>query len=480
MTETSVTLAAVADQESASAADTSVNPAALTQRATAMVPAPQYAGDDEHLLASHINSTMKKLILAGFIVLIVGLGGFGAWAALAPLKGALAVPGVVKVAGEHKTVQHLEGGMIDKIHVQDGETVKAGQLLISLDETRARTSLQLLKGQYYTLAARQTRLLAERDGLPKIVFPAELDTNNDPELQKILTGEEGLFQTRRKALIGQIEIQRQRIGQFEEEIKGLVAQKQSNAKQLALINEELSAVKKIYEQGIYEKPKYLALQRNAAKLEGEVGDLAAQIARVNQQIAETQLRIIDLQNQRLAEVNNGLPEVQSSLLDNAERLRQARDVLDRVNIRAPYAGTVVALRFHTAKGVIPPGAAILDIVPEDDELIIESHINTTDIDVVQPGLPAEVRLIAYNQRTTPSVQGSVLQISADRLADEKSGQAFYLARIKVDPASLRELQGIKLYPGMPVEVYILTGERTLLQYVMRPLTDSFQRALREQ
>ncbi len=478
MTETSTSLVAVADQESASAADTSANPVALAQPAAAAVPAPQNAGGDERLLASHIASTMKKKILAGFIVLIVGLGGFGAWAALAPLKGALVVPGVVKVAGERKTVQHLEGGIIDKIHVQDGETVKAGQLLISLDETRASTSLQLLRGQYYTLAARQARLLTERDGLPKMVFPAELDTDNDPELQKIFAGEEGLFQTRRKALIGQIEIQRQRIGQFEEEIKGLVAQKQSNAKQLALINEELSAVKKIYEQGIYEKPKYLALQRNAAKLEGEVGDLAAQIARVNQQIAETQLRIIDLQNQRLAEVNKDLREVQSSLLDNAERRRQAMDVLARVDIRAPYAGTVVGLRFHTEKGVIPAGAAILDIVPGDDKLIIESRINTLDIDTVQPGLPAEIHLVVYNQRTTPSVDGEVLQVSADRLTDEKNNP-YYQALVKVDPASLQALHDVKLYPGMPVEVYIITGERTLLQYVMKPITDSFQRALRE-
>jgi len=481
MTETSATVVTIVDQQSVSPGSANTNSVAPTQDTG---PAPSVlndkADDNAHLLANRVSSSMKKLILAGFIILLAGIGGFGTWAALAPLKGAVVAPGIVKVAGERKTVQHLEGGIIKEIHVQDGETVKAGQVLLSLDETRARTVLQLLKGQYYTLAARQSRLLAERDGLAKIDFPAELNTDNDPEFRKILAGEEGLFQTRRKALTGQIDILRQRIGQFEDEIKGVAAQKQSGNKQLALINEELNAVKKIYEQGIYEKPKYLALQRAVAKLEGDIGNLAAEVARINQQIAESQLRIIDLQNQRLAEINRELRETQSSLLDNSERRRQAMDVLERVDIRAPYSGTVVGLRFHTTKGVIQPGAAILDIVPEDDELIIETHINTPDIDAVHAGLPAEIRLVAYNQRTTPSVQGSVVQVSADRITDEKSGQAFYLARIQVDPASLQGLQGIKLYPGMPAEVYIVTGERTLLQYVMKPLTDSFQRALREE
>lgn len=479
MTESNANVVNLIEQ-SANSDIASADSTAAQDAGAASVPVKQATDSNARLLADHINQSMKRLLLLGFIILSVGLGGFGAWASLAPLQGAVIAPGLVKVAGERKTVQHLEGGIINKIHVQDGETVKAGQLLISLDETRARTTLQLLKGQYANLAARQSRLLAERDGLPKIDFPDDLKMDPDPELRNILTSEEGLFQTRRKALTGQIDILRQRISQFEDEIKGVAAQKQSGSKQLALISEELSAVKKIYEQGIYEKPKYLALQRAAAKLEGDIGELIAQAARINQQIAEAQLRIIDLQNQRLAEINQELREIQSSLLDNTERRRQATDVLERVAIRAPYSGAVVGLRFHTAKGVIPPGAAILDIVPENDELIIEAHINTPDIDAIQPGLPAEVRLVAYNQRTTPSVQGRVTQVSADRLTDDKTNQSFYLARIEVYPDSLQRLKGVKLYPGMPAEVYILTGERTMLQYITKPLVDGFQRAMREE
>jgi HlyD family type I secretion membrane fusion protein len=420
-------------------------------------------------------------VVAGLAIFALAVGGFGSWAALAPLSSASIAPGIVVVEGSRKTVQHLEGGIVKEILVAEGSTVEAGQVLVRMDGTRPRALYDLLRSEYSAALAIEGRLLAERDDSDNITFSSEvLALTVDPEVMALIVGERRLFETRRARLNGQTDILRQRIVQFEEEIKGLEAQRISKTRQKALIEEELEAVQRLYEQGYEKKPRVLALRRAHARLHGERGEHIADISRVKQGIGEAELRIIDLQNGLQREVATELQDVRTRIAELKDRIRAQEDVLRRLDVRAPQAGVVMGLKVHTTDGVIMPGMPILDIVPSKEHLIIDAHVNPEDIDVVRAGLTAQVRLTAYKRRSTPTVDGRVTQVSADRFVDTNSGSAYYLARIELDPLSLAALDDVRLYPGMPAEVMIETGKRTALDYIISPIANGIQRAFREQ
>jgi HlyD family type I secretion membrane fusion protein len=420
-------------------------------------------------------------VVAGLAIFALAVGGFGSWAALAPLSSASIAPGVVVVEGSRKTVQHLEGGIIKEILVAEGSTVEAGQVLVRMDGIRPRALYELLQSEYLAALALKARLVAERDDLDHITFSAEvLASKDDPEVKDLIVGESRLFDARRTGLHGQIDILHQRMVQFEQEIKGLEAQRISKTRQRALIQEELKAVQRMYEQGYEKKPRLLALRRANARLAGERGEHIADISRVKQGIGEAELRIIDLQNGFQREVAAEFQAARTRIAELRDRIRAQEDVLRRLDVRAPQAGVVMGLKVHTTDGVITPGMPILDIVPSKEHLIIDAHVNPEDIDVVHPGLTAQVRLTAYKRRSTPTVDGWVTQVSGDRFVDSHSGSAYYLARIELDPPSLAALDDVKLYPGMPAEVMIETGKRTALDYIISPIANGIQRALREQ
>lgn len=420
-------------------------------------------------------------VLAGVLILLIAFGGFGTWSAFAHLSSAAIAPGVVAVEGSRKTVQHLEGGIIREILVEEGSRVEAGQVLLWLDPTRPKAMHDLLTGRYLAGVALAARLVAERDGLDAIPFPEEVVMSaDDPEVAEIIRGQNRLFEARTTSREGRVAILDQRIAQFSEEITGLRAQKKAKEEQVALIEEELWGVRQLYEKGLEKKPRLLALERRAAELQGGIGEHVAMISRAKQSIGEAKLRILDLENEFQSEVATQLREVQEQVAELRDRLQAQTDVLERVEIRAPQAGTVVALRFHTPEGVIPPGAPILDIVPSEDKLVIDAQVRPDDIDVVHAGLSAQVRLSAYKRRTTPTVNGEVVHVSADRLVDERTGVPYYFARIEVHPEELEGLEDVELYPGMPAEVMIETGTRPAYEYLISPITNSLHRAFREQ
>ncbi|MBI4183886.1 MAG: HlyD family type I secretion periplasmic adaptor subunit [Proteobacteria bacterium] len=423
---------------------------------------------------------MRPLILAGAAVIGLFFGAFGLWAGVAPLETATIAPGQVIVGGNRKTVQHFEGGIIDQILVSEGAGVEAGQVLIVLDETQPRAAYEMLSGRLRAASALEARLLAERDGRAAIAFPDWLvRLAQDPAVAEAMAGQRRIFEARREAIRNQIGILRQRIAQYREEITGLKAEIAAQNTQLRLAQEEHDGVKELVDKGLERKPRLLRLEREQAEISGALARNQAAIARAQQNIAEAELRIVDIGTTTLNEAVKDLRDAQADIFDLSERLRTAQDVLNRTLVVAPLSGTVVNLRVFTAGGVIAPGEKLMDIVPSEDELLIEARVEPVDIDVVHAGMRARVRLTSFSQRNFTPIEGEVVSISADRVVDERSGQSYYRARVRLteDPATV--LNGASLYPGMPAEVSILLGERTLLGYLSYPLVRTLHRALRE-
>jgi len=428
-----------------------------------------------------VSDSARGTIVAGMLILALFFGGFGTWAALAPLDSAVIALGVVKVEGNRKTVKHLDGGIVKELWVKEGDRVKKGQLLIRLDDSDARAKVDIFSGQYDSLKALESRLLAERDGLDTIRFPDFLlDRGGDANVAEILTAQVNVFETRRASLTGQIAILRQRIAQLRTQITGFQAQKRSQDRQLELIREEHAGTRELYEKGWSPKTRVLALERKIASLEGRIGELIAERARAHQVIGEAKLQIAQLQKERLAEATTELRDVQTRLGEVEPRLGLAKEMLSRTELAAPEAGYVLGLTAFTVGGVIASGERVLDIVPADSALIIEARIQPSDIDDVYAGMSAVVQLTAYKRRVVPTVDGVLTWVSADRLTDDRSGEAYYVVYVEIDPESLAEVGEIRLYPGMPAQVMIATGARTALDYLLGPLTSSFDRAFREQ
>ena len=424
---------------------------------------------------------VRRTLMAGVALAVIGFGGFGAWASLAPLSSAAVAAGVIVTDTNRKLVQHLDGGIVSEILVRDGGRVEAGQVLMRLDDLETRSAVTLLEDQRRAYAAQEARLLAERDGRDRLVFPEDLERlRGNPQMAEILTGQERIFESYQASLKGRIDVTRQRVAQYEAQIKAFEAQVVSSHQQRVLIREEMVGVQELYEKGLERKPRLLALKRQAADLDGEEGEFSNRMAQAREAIAEAEMEILALRADRQSEVTNDLREVQMHLAEVREKLAAAQVRQGRRDLLAPEAGTVLNLRYFAPGSVVPPGGPVLDLVPRDDRLVIEAKVRPTDIDVVHVGLPAKVVLSAFKMRTTPQLSGEVVRVSADALKDERTGELYYSARIVADPDQLKDLSDIHLQPGMPAETLIVTGERTMLQYLLQPIRDTFRTAFREE
>lgn len=427
------------------------------------------------------NMNLKGLIVVGFTIIFVFFGGFIGWAALAPLSSAAIAPGTVSVETNRKTIQHLEGGIISEIRVRDGDKVKSGQILVVLDETQPRASLELVRGRKIAAEVLKARLVAEQNESLEIKFPKWiLDEHTDPKIKEAINGQTSIFNARKKAGKGKVKILKQQIAELAEEIGGLKGLIASENRQRELIADEISDISDLVKKGLVPRPRLRRLQRSAAEIDGNLSRNRALIAQANQTITETQFKINEVGTAFANEVVKELRDVQSEIFELAEREIAAKDVMQRTKVRAPLGGTVVNLQVHTSGGVVAPGAPLLDIVPSADRLIIEARVNPSDIDVVHIGLKAQVRFTAFSQRNTEPVDGILAAISADSLTDERTGEVYYLARVEIKDDLKKKLGDAVLYPGMQAEVMIVTGERTALEYFFKPITRSLTRAFREQ
>lgn len=428
------------------------------------------------------DSLARPTILFGVSAVAVIFGIIVFWSAVAPLDSAAVATGSVILDSNKKTIQHLEGGIVDQIYVREGEFVEKNQPLIRLDETAAKSRYDLLKSQFVTFKTAEARLLAERDKRDDVTFSKELLALEDKNsiVGENLDSQRRLFESRRRNVEGKTSVLLQKIEQSRREIQGLKAQQASVEQQVRLIRDELAGVRKLYASQNVSIQRLKGLEREEANLTGQRGEYVAMISRAEQAIAEANIEILNLKNDFEKEVVEELRETQTQLADLEERIRASADQFQRIVIAAPLAGTITDLKVHTVGGVISPGEKIADIVPQDDKLVIEAKVQPQDIDVVHAELVARVRLSAYKTRNVPPLDGVVRHVSADRFTDDRTGQTYYLARIEVDESELKRLQDVKLYPGMPTEVLIVTGERTLLSYLFSPISDSFNKAFREQ
>ncbi|MGZ8402129.1 MAG: HlyD family type I secretion periplasmic adaptor subunit [Rhodoplanes sp.] len=430
-------------------------------------------------------ATIRKLNLAGLAIVVLLVGGVGGWATTTELAGAVIAPGTIVVESSVKKVQHPTGGVVGEILVKEGGEVDAGQVVLRLDDTVTKATLGVVRSQLDELTAREARLLAERAEASAIVFPAQLTpARDDASAATAVAGEEKLFESRRSARTGQRAQLRERITQINEEIRGLSAQLEAKGSELELIAKELVGVADLYRKNLVSISRFTQLQRDQTRLQGERGQLIAESARARGKISETELQIIQLDQDFRTEVLKDLRETQGKIAELKERVTAAEDQLKRVDLRAPQAGTVHQLAVHTVGGVIGNGEIIMQIVPRADELVVEAKVAPSDIDQVAAGAKAIVRIMAGNQRTTPEINGVLNRVSADLTRDPQQNamqppQAYYTVRITLPPEEVVRLQTIRLVPGMPVEVFIQTYERTPLQYLLKPLQEQIARTFRE-
>ncbi len=426
------------------------------------------------------SDSARGAILAGLVIVLVFFGAFGGWAAIAPLNGAVVGDAIVKVEGNRKSVEHLDGGIVKVLNVKEGDHVQQGDVLIVLDDTDRRAEVDVLSQQLALLDAVEARLEAERDQRDAIEFPPELIAQaDDPSVAAAMANQREEFAGRRTALEGQKQVLRQRSAQLDEAITGNQAQRQAYQEQLDSVVAEKDSLADLLSKGIISRSRTLQLERTESGIRGQLAQVDADIGKARQQIVEISEQIAQLGKDRAAEVANDLRETRTKLLDVKPRLNGARATLERTTIRAPYSGTVVDLAVFSVGGVIGRGERILDIVPDDTSLVVEARIRVEDIAELGPGMGAEVHFTAYKQRVTPLIHGVVREISADRLTDERTGVAYYTAAIAVNQDELAKSPEIQLYPGMPATVMITTEARTALQYLLGPLTASFDRAFRQ-
>jgi HlyD family secretion protein/epimerase transport system membrane fusion protein len=422
-------------------------------------------------------------IFAGVALATIFFGSFGTWSALAVLAGGATAHGVISPDGSRKSVQHLEGGIIGQILVRDGDIVELGQPVVVLEDVQARASYEMLRAKRDKYRAMLARLAAEEVDAEAIDFPADLTEARaaNRDAATILESQERLFAARRELYRSKEVLLEERVAQLHAEIRGLEAQVDSASLQLDIIAEELEGKRELWNKKLLPKPQLLALERAQAEIAGERGENEAGIARAERQIGEAELELLAMHAERREQIAKERDEAEAILAETEEKLLASADVLTRTVVTAPQSGVVVDLAFKTTGGVVLPGDRLLDIVPRDDDLLIDAQLNPTDIDVVYPGLPAQIHLTAYSSRRTPRVDGTVRSVSADRLVDEQTGEAYYLVRVEVDRARLEEEVGpeVKLVAGMPADVLIVTSHRTPLEYLLQPLLDSFRWALRE-
>ena len=420
-------------------------------------------------------------VVAGLISSLLLIGGVGAWAALAEISGAVLGVGVVGVKGQIKTVQHLDGGIVQQINVENGTRVQVGDVLISLDPTELKASLAITGNRLLESYLERDRLVAERDDLPDPVFTKEVHALNIPEsvVGAVLQSQNNLFQARKSTRVGEIGQLDKRVRKLKEEITGYRNVQMARSEQLELINEELDGLKVLYEKGLVAKPRVMSLRREAVSLEGQIAELGASMASARSQVAETELQKLQVTRIFYEKVLADLKEVSVQLNELLEQKHAQEKQLERVDIRAPVSGVVHDLKIHTVGGVISPAAPLLEIIPVEENLIIETQITPDGVDQVYPGQDVFVNFPALHQKTSPELSGQVIGISGNRLINELTGMPYYMVLVEI-PEKEKRLLGIELLPGMPADVFIQTQERSVLSYLLKPLTNQINKAFREE
>jgi HlyD family secretion protein len=427
--------------------------------------------------ASH--SIRRHLMVAGLasIILVCGIGG---WAFAVKLSGAVVASGHLVVDSYVKKVQHPTGGVVGEILVHNGQHVHMGEVVMRLDPTQARASLAIVTNRLDEFAARKARLEAERDDAEDVSFPPGLTSRaTDPDVAQLMAGERRLFDLRRQARRGQKAQLKERIAQYEKEVRGLVAQENARVRGIALIERELQGVRELWEKGLVPIQRMMALEREGANLDGDRGRLIAAQAQSAGRIAETRLQVIQIDQDLRSEVASSLRDLEGQIAEYVEKRTSAEDQLKRIDLIAPQDGVIHELAVHTIGGVISPADTIMLIVPDQDKLALEAQIKPQDIDQLHVGQPAILRMSAFNQRTTPELNGAVNWVAADLTQDQRTGMSYYLARISIPASEVSRLGSLTLVPGMPAESFIQTGERTLASYLIKPLRDQVMRAFRE-
>ncbi|KZL19832.1 Type I secretion system membrane fusion protein PrsE [Pseudovibrio axinellae] len=435
---------------------------------------------EQTTLSSIQNSRRKHLRwgLALVGVLVLGLGG---WASVAKINSAVIASGSIAVDGQAKKVQHQEGGIVGEILVKDGDAVHAGDVLFRLDETLVKANLAITRKRLHQMQAQEARLSAEWRGEDSVTFPAALVelTSTDEIAAAALDGEQALFAARKQGIKGRKKQLGEQIAQLDQQIEGLQVQRDAKVESIDLVTQQLSDFSTLLEKRLINASQVTAIKRERAELVGERGGLISQIAQTREAISEKRVQILQLDEEFLEKVLSELQDIRSQIAELEEQQIAAEDRLKRIDIRAPQSGFVHQLAVHTVGGVIAPGDTLMLVVPQDTELVIESRVQPVDVDQLQVGQNAYVRLSAFDQRTTPELDAAVLNVSPDLTRDEVTGETFYLARLKILESEMPKLNGQTLVPGMPVEGFIQTGERTVLSYFIKPLRDQIAHALKE-
>ena len=434
-----------------------------------------FGGDEKGARAS-----IRLHLIVGLAVVVILAGGLGGWASTAEISGALIAPGQIVVESNVKKVQHPTGGVVGEVLARDGDIVKAGDILVRLDDTVTKASLAIVTKNLDAQWARAARLEAEQRGQDKITFPPQLLTRiNDADVKSLILSETKLFEVRVTGRTGQKAQLRERITQLNEEILGLSAQEKAKDQEIALVEKELAGVRDLYEKHLVQISRLTTLERDTARLNGERAQYIASRAQAKGKITETELQIIQVDKDMVSEVSKDLRETNDKIGEFVERKVTAEDQLRRTDIRAPQNGMVLQSAVHTVGGVITAGDAIMMIVPQSDDLQVEAKVNPQDIDKLQIGQKTLLRLSAFNQRTTPELNGVDNRVSADVTIDQRTGQSYYTIRVSMTPGEIARLGDVKLIPGMPAEAFVQTGDRTVMSYLMKPLSDQVMRAFRE-
>jgi HlyD family secretion protein len=428
-----------------------------------------------------ISADTRRFAVTGYLTLAAFFGGFGVWAMTAPIAGAAIAPGVVMAAGENITLQNLEGGIIRETVTHEGDRVAAGQTLMVLDATNARSTLNRLLKQLGALQCQVARLEAERDDFETMPIPADLDRGPDGiDFSGTVAEERKEFDATRARYLAEVGILNQRVKSLREGIEGLSAQQAATKSEMEIVSEEIERKKALLDKGLTDRDQYTSLLRTKAELTGQIGSLESQIASSSTQIVESEQQVERLATTRVEQAVQDLNKARVSIADIEEQVHTAKAILDRTVVRAPTDGIIVRMQYRTPGSVIKPGEAILELLPTTSELIIEARIKPQDVDTLRIGQEASMLFTALNTRVTPRVSGQVFYVSADRIVDERTGQPYYSVRLKIARDLPESVSREQIYPGMPVETFIATGSRTFAEYLTRPLLDSFGRAFREE
>jgi HlyD family secretion protein len=443
--------------------------------------APTFSGQDQPLNLELKRKLQRPMIVGGLIVAIFVVAVI-LWAAVSPLRSAITAAGVVRVEANRKVIRHRDGGTVRAIPVREGQHVRLGQPLLIFDDVQPKAAVEVLQNQADALAAQSTRFEAEATGRRFMTFPADLSGRmSDPRVSRLIQDQQLLFSTRLQFYDSQAEVLGQRQSQIDSQISGVQAQLDALEETVRLTREELAGYQTLYEKGYAPKTLILRYERTLADLAGRKGALTSEITRLRQQKGETRLQLNTLRDQRVSQAADGLRQMQTGMSEVLPQLTAARQTLDNTVMRSPADGYVLDLSQSTVGGVVGAGEMVMNIVPADAPLIVSARIKPSDIDDVKIGMTAQVRLTAFNFRKVSPVVGKVIAVSADQLSDPKTGEGYFRADVRIPPTELAHLsKGAKLSPGMPASLSITTGTRTVLSYIVSPLTDTIRDSLKEE